>query len=62
MSANRIHFAYILELIFLLEITLHDGGDTVKVLIVPMSAVAQTEGPFSRAEILAKTFWKAEFR
>lgn len=28
----------------------------MKVLIVPMSAVAQTEGPFSRAEILAKTF------
>ncbi|MPM15860.1 hypothetical protein SDC9_62234 [bioreactor metagenome] len=28
----------------------------MKVLIVPMSAVAQMEGPFSRAEILAKTF------
>jgi hypothetical protein len=28
----------------------------MKILIVPMSAVAQTEGPFSRAEILAKTF------
>ena len=28
----------------------------MKVLIVPMLAVAQTEGPFSRAEILAKTF------
>lgn len=28
----------------------------MKILIVPMSAVAQTEGPFSRAEILATVF------
>lgn len=28
----------------------------MKILIIPMSAVAQTEGPFSRAEILAKVF------
>lgn len=30
----------------------------MKILIVPMAAVAQTEGPFSRAEALAKCFLK----
>lgn len=34
----------------------------MKILIVPMSVVAQTEGPFSRAESLAKVFLKREMQ
>jgi len=34
----------------------------MKILIIPMSAVAQTEGPFSRAESLAKVFLEREMQ